>query len=413
MALPRHDDSHAICPTMPPRRVRPVTRSCDLDQRLQAAAHRLCLVGGLRAVSFRGIAREADLSAGMLGHRFGSIDGLIRHLIALEIQACDCRLTAWQRRLGGGERVGKDPQPLTDILLEVLEDEINNARPSAMFQAELLVAPGLEEAARPLGAAYRRLWELLSAAHLPAPAPALAPMLAGLMADERAFALAFGATPAYRLLRRATISHLLGHFPPTEPAILPGLLSELQALSITAGPPPVAPRAALLSPVIADILEADGAAAVSHRAVAGRAGVPNSTVAHHFRTTEQLIEAGMASLYERIRKPAPEADGGNTILNRIGRATHGMALAAARDGRYRPYAIDMRWRRGENLRPNLPAYAGLPEGQPATLTAQAMSMAMIGQSLLAGACGASDPAIAARTLECLRPAVKIFRTVVP
>lgn len=372
-----------------------MTKPMDLDSRVQSAARRLCASGGLRAIGFRSVAREADVSVGQMGHRYGSLEGLMDRLVELEAQDLKCWFEAWQDRIGSPEGL-----PLADLLAEVLEDAVVNRRMSTMLQAELLVAPGHDTRARPLCAVWIEGWRGLVEHRHPKGA-CIEPLVAGMMADEIAFSLAFGNLPAYRLLRMAALSHLLKGFPANEPAQLPALLRELERLSITAQPQPASGRAADLSRAIADLLEKEGASAVTHRAVAARAGVPNSTVAHHFRTSEELVEAGMASLYDRFRRPSGSAES-QTVFYRIGRSTHSMAIAAARDPRFLPYAIDMRWRRGENLRPNLPAYLGESESGSWTLTAQTLSVAMIGWSLLDGSRGAGDLSIGTQAMEALR-----------
>jgi DNA-binding transcriptional regulator YbjK len=375
-----------------------VNKPIDLDSRVQSAAHRLCAAGGLRAIGFRSVAREADVSVGQTGHRYGSLEGLMDRLVELEAQDLGRWFAFWQDRIGGpGGRAGL---PLADILVEILEDAVVNRRLSTMLQAELLVAPGFDMRVRPLGTVWIEGWRGLVEHRHPL-GQHVAPLQAGLMADEAAFSLAFGTLPPYRLIRKAALSHLLAGFPETEPAELPALFRELESLSITAQPQSAAGRTASLSEAIADLLEEEGAGAVSHRALAARAGVPNSTVAHHFRTSEKLIEAGMASLYDRFRR-ASIGPNDPAMLNRIGRSTHSVALAAARDPRFLPYAIDMRWRRGENFRRVLPGLLRGSHSKPWTLTAQALSIAIIGQSLLDPPSGPSDVSVASRALESLR-----------
>lgn len=375
-----------------------MNKPLDLDTRVQSAAHRLCATGGLRAIGFRSVAREAAVSVGQMGHRYGSLEGLMNRLVELEAEDLEGWFADWKARIDSPG--GRSALPLATVLTEVLDDAVANRRMSALLQAELLVAPGFGMPAQSLSAVWIKGWRGLLAQRHPQ-APHVADLLAGLMADEAAFSLAFGSLPAYRLVRRAALSHLLAGFPATEPAELPALFQELESLSITAPPRPASGRSADLSCVIADLLEEEGAGAVSHRSVAARAGVPNSTVAHHFPTSEQLIRAGMASLYDRFRHPSgsPESQ---TVLDRIGRSTHSMALAAVRDPGFLPYALDMRWRRGENLRRNLSAYLGEPDSQPWTLSAQTLSMAMIGRSLLDASRGAGDVLIGTQAIEVLQ-----------
>lgn len=375
-----------------------MNKPTDLDSRVQSAAHRLCDAGGLRAIGFRSLAREADVSVGQMGHRYGNLEGLMDRLVQLEAHELKHWFAAWQDRIG--DTAGRAGLPLADTLVEILEDAVVNRRMSTMLQAELLVAPGFDMRVRPLASAWTEGWRRLVEHRHPL-CPYVAPLLAGLMADEAAFSLAFGTLPSYRLIRKAALSHLLAGFPAKEPAELPALFRELESLSITAQPQDATGRTVDLSEAIADLLQEEGAGAVSHRAVAARAGVPNSTVAYHFRTSEQLIEAGMTSLYDRFRR-ASVGPNDPAMLNRIGRSTHSVALAAAQDPRFLPYAIDLRWRRGENFRRVLPGLLGGSDGEPWTLTAQTLSIAIIGQSLLDPPSRTSDVSVATAALESAR-----------
>jgi DNA-binding transcriptional regulator YbjK len=371
----------------------------DLEAKLKTAAYDLCAAGGLGAITFRGLARAADVTVGLLGHRFGSRDALIERLIEMEVVTCEQQQAPWRGRLTAA--ADEAVSFLAVGVTEYLDDLLRNNRSSALFQTEVLIGATGSAAAERLAEVQQMFWQdLLAGQH--ADADLLAPMLAGFVADERAFSLALGDLPGYRLLRALGAENLLGGFRGDDPVMLQTLLSEMQALAITASPPSTAAdRAAGIAEATADLIEAGGAAAVSHRSVASAAGVPKSTVAHYFRTTEEIVEAGMGALYGRIRRPS-EGDVVSTIFYRTGRSTHGMALAAARDLRFRPYAIDMRWRRGENLRARLSRLTGEPEGDRDTLRAQVLSIAMIGRSLLVGKAGATDGEIAEEGLKAIQ-----------
>jgi hypothetical protein len=109
-------------------------------------------------------------------------------------------------------------------------------------------------------------------------------------------------------------------------------------------------------------------------------------VAHYFRTRDDLIRGGIAAQILHARRELgggkmPPADSDAMALIR---ATHMVALAAARDAALRPYALDMRRRRAENVRSGI----GLAIGGPAGLdgaAVQAAAMALIGSALTAPA----------------------------
>jgi DNA-binding transcriptional regulator YbjK len=392
----------------------------DLEARLLRAACTLCLEGGLSAVTFRGLARVAEVSVGLLGHQFGSHDQLLERLIAAEGRASADRNTAWQRRMAGNDRISS-PQAAR-LVLEWLDNEVRNHRGPSMLLAELRIArlasPACRDAVKSLSAHTQGFWHDMLAGRL-ADGEALAPLVAGLCTDDLAFGLALGDLPAYRIVRSLAVEHLVAGFPGTDPPELATCHAELATQSITAdswaGDP--ADRATQVAEAIADLIEEGGAAAVSHRRVAALAGMPHTSVAHYFRTSEELMRAGIGVIYRRIRndRSEPRGDKPRQIFNRIGRSTHGMALAAARNPAYRPYAIDMRWRRGENLQPALAQLLGETD-RPGTraLTAQTLALAGIGASLLAADDGQSDEAIARHALDAAKALdTRTDRTIVP
>ncbi|MGH1559788.1 TetR family transcriptional regulator [Caulobacter segnis] len=56
------------------------------------------------------------------------------------------------------------------------------------------------------------------------------------------------------------------------------------------------------APHISAVIIAEGADAVTHRAIAARAGVANSTLAYHFPRQEDLLRAGAVDMVARARQ---------------------------------------------------------------------------------------------------------------
>ncbi len=112
----------------------------------------------------------------------------------------------------------------------------------------------------------------------------------------------------------------------------------------------------------ADVLAQDGMAALTHRAVAARAGLTLGVVSYNFRSSAELVRAA----FEMIYRKAVESGGGTVpeaaILtdeqllarysnppprnDRILPAIDELMLAAARDDNLRDFAPQLRYRRG-------------------------------------------------------------------
>lgn len=356
-----------------------------LDRRLLEAARSLCKDAGPSALTFRAIARKAGMSAGGLAGRHPSLDALIAAVAEAEVREMAVWLEQWRLRLPSGQRT--DNAMLAQAVDALLDDWVSNRSGSAHLQAALRVsAPVLPATLRGNLAELDRLLEQflfdLSSGH-PASPDGLPVVLHAILVDELAFTICMGDLPAYRWLRWRCIRHLLAGLLPSDPPELPTLLAELEGLSITAETEtdPAGGVTARIADTIADLLEQGNTVAVSHRKIAARLGMAHTSVAHHFPTAAHLMRAGLTALYRRIRSGVREE---LALAERVARASHGLALAAARDPFFRPYAIDMRWRRGENLWPVLPSMMG-DGSAPGShrLSAQVISMAFLGACLFA------------------------------
>ncbi|WP_194744014.1 TetR/AcrR family transcriptional regulator [Thermaurantiacus tibetensis] len=379
-----------------------------VERRLLEAARSLCHESGLSALTFRGIARKAGMSAGGLAGRHASLDALLASIAEAEVRDMAAWLGGWRLRLPLGQTT--DDAMVAQAIEALLDDWARNRCGSAHLQAALRVsAPLLPAALRTSLAEIDRVLEqflaALSQGH-PASPGGLAAVLHAMLVDELAFTLCMGDLPAYRWLRWRCLRHLLAGLPPSDPPELPALLAELEALSITAEADgkPAEGVGGLVADSIADLLEEGNLGAISHRKVAARLGMAHTSVAHHFPTAAALMRAGLTALYRRIRSGARNDV---ALAERVARASHGLALAAARDPFFRPYAIDMRWRRGENLWPLLPAMMG-DGSAPGShrLNAQLISLTFL------GACLSAD-GLQPDRLQRLRQALDTIRRAMP
>lgn len=131
--------------------------------------------------------------------------------------------------------------------------------------------------------------------------------------------------------------------------------------------------AARIVETAARIIDEDGLARLTHRAVAERAGLTLGTVSHRFRTKPALLEAAFEGLYranvERLQAEAPARDalrpadladdlaamvlrGGNA------RGSDELFVATARDASLRQFGAQLRYLRGRTSRSALQDLVG-------------------------------------------------------
>jgi len=126
--------------------------------------------------------------------------------------------------------------------------------------------------------------------------------------------------------------------------------------------PTLAPAAARIAEGVVAAVDEGGEAALTHRAVAFRAGVSLGAVTHHFPTRTALAEAGYASLYESLVQSARKAGAGQARHGDIGahivsflnigrtaphsRALESFFLSATRDPALADFAARVRYSRG-------------------------------------------------------------------
>jgi len=363
--------------------------------------------GGLADASLRAVADAAGVSVGSINYQIGDRDALIDAVVAAETMAVTTQRQTWTARAGGWPT--GDDTCLADLIGAWLDDGADGRRDSAVVQAELLLHASRRpvHAMTPLLAAIDDLWRTILSGH--PQAARLAPLIAAYCHDEQPFSILLRDDPDYRLLRNSTIRALLrSPYSPCEAAAdwhmrIVGRLSVAAAGAHRADDiAPSGPRATIAGH-IADVVADMGIGAVSHRSVARAAGLPVSSVAHHFAGGRDLVRGGVEALYRRMRADlgaddARPARSGSAVM----RLTHDVALAALRDPDFRPFAIDMRRRRAENVHTAV-AQALDPAGRADRATTQALVMAMVGHGLCQHARGREPIALPAFITALVAP----------
>ena len=355
---------------------------------------------GFSGLTMRSVAQEAGSSLGSLNHHVGDKAALIASIVHEERRERQSLHALWRRRVACLDLT--DAAVLAAVMAAYLDEAALAHRAMALTGCELFVEAGMAPREFPgidlLLADEDRFWSDLLAPGYGIDANLFARAISGYCHDERPFTIALAGHPDYRLLRGATIA-----------SVSAGLAGRGDGLGARFGDlvaacgsdPAVSPlpvdlpdgsKKAVLAQHIARVIAEQGVSAVTHRAVAARAGVSNSRIAHHFRTQADLLDAGFGALILAMRQemqspdlPEPERHRGTAMI----RATHSIALAAARDAVLQPFALDMRRRRSENVRERLREILG---GDRAAddATIQAASMITIGSGLAAMASGNSD-----------------------
>lgn len=377
---------------------RPASDRPDL-QPVLAAAMSLVEASGLRGLSLRPLAEHLGLTVSALSHRFGLKDELVGALIEAAIAQDGAFLARWLDRVTAMQV--RDGALMTEVADAVLSDLAGPEALRTRFYCELLQGAATRHELAPAVAAWsaKRLafWRAACAGLAPlAPdAPDLGEVLHAFSMGEAAYGLAIGDLAAYRWLRRLNLKRLCCGLIPSDNAqdlrqydVFRAALGDLEP----GGGAALTDWQARVAGHISALIIAEGADAVTHRAVAARAGLANSTLAYHFPRQEDLLRAGMADVSDRVRRVAaarPGEDAPEYQLTSLesARATFALALIVGRLPGLKAAAADLRRRRGENY----VGYIARERGAGAidVVSAQAVSVTGTGRLMIDAAL---DPA---------------------
>lgn len=362
------------------------------------AARGVVAARGLAGMSLRTVAEAAGTSVGAISYRIGDRAALVAAVLEREIEVMAQTRAQWRERLDGLDALAAGILP--DLVSEWLDRGAASQRTSAIVMCELALMASREPGALPRIAALfdeaEGVWrDLLPASPHGA---RLAHFIASYCLDEQPFSILLADETDYRLLRHSTLRGLLRpHGAAVEPAVTAWHMALVARLGVPAAPAhddaarlPEGTRA-VLADRIADLMTGQGVGALSHRAVAQAAGVATSSVAHHFPAQRDILFAGVETVYRRMRGIL-HASGAMTGSGDIVRLTHECALTALADPAFRPFAIDMRRRRAENVHVQFAGWLGIPVDSDRARV-QASVMAAVGASLRALATGVAVPQV--------------------
>lgn len=359
--------------------------------------------GGFRDLTLRPLAEASGTTVAALTYHFGSKAQLIERLVAQERAADGERHAAFADRYAALPRLV--PSALAVLIDAYLDEAAGPARTTSLIWSELLLQAAGDAEARALIAPWiaerRVFWADLLDSRID-DASTWARAVTGHVTDETIHSLAQGEDADYRLLRRMGLERLtsrgaardLSH-PDLFDAVVRRLDPSLALPAATSAEEPFSPRAQAIAEAAGEVIVAEGAEAVTHRAVGERAETPASSVAYHFRTRLDLLRAGLTVIYRVAQGRLAPRPGAGELEGFVARGTASVALAAARDTTLAPFAADLRRLRGENLRQRLAERLADPPGLDLCM-AQAASITRLGSTLIALA--ADEPRAAADDL---------------
>lgn len=354
------------------------------------AARNVIAARSIAGMSLRTVAEEAGTSVGSISYRIGDRAALISAVLDREIELMAQARSEWRARSVDADGMAGDMagDVLADLVCAWLDEGAGARRTSAIVTCELALLASREPDALPAIATLfeeaEGLWQDLLAAS--AQGERLARFIARYCLDEQVFSILLSDETDYRLLRRSTVRGMLrdGTTRP-DPALSRWHMALVERLALPAAaaydetsPVPQGTRGTIAEH-IADIIVGQGVGALSHRTVAQSVGVAASSVAHHFPAHRDILFAGVEAVYRRLRSQI-HASGARLGNGDIIRLTHECALSALTDPAFRPFAIDMRRRRAENVHALYAEWLGIPENSDRARV-QAMVMASIGDGL--------------------------------
>jgi AcrR family transcriptional regulator len=365
-------------------------KAADLQPHFQAALQ-LVAADGLKGLSLRPLAELLGTTAPALIRRFGGKDALVSSLVEVAIAEDGAFLDGWLARIRALDVC--DGTVMAEAADAILSDLAGPQAQRTRFYCELLQAiASRPEMATMVAAWSARRLDFWRAATERLPPGELADVLHAFSIGEAGYGLALGDVAAYRWLRRLSLRRLCCGLIPTDPSedqrqfqVFREALGELLDDRDRPATPPMTEWQAGVAGHISALIIAEGADAVTHRAIAARAGLANSTLAYHFPRQEDLLRAGLEDVVARVHSAtgttASDAPPEFQLTSiQSARATFAIALVATRMPGLKAVAADLRRRRGEN-------YVGYLERQLGraafdVVAAQAISLTGMGQLTL-------------------------------
>lgn len=303
---------------------------------------------GVRGATFRDIGQACDVNIATIANLFDNKEGLVSECFA---QVVEDEGAYFATLLEETRALAAEPRLLADLLWLMIEDAAGSRWSQTAVLIELLLAA-------PGNATYRahaRRWLVTRRDFFRALAE-----IAGVdrerldalglyLLTEATFAVSCFGSAAYRMAARLSLRWLAGRLTENHaPAEVEAGLLTLASTFYVSDPDPDSPiagrgrsgqsRAAVSRAKMIDaaaaIIEDDGLAAVTNRAVAERAGVSLALTTYHFDTVNELAFAGAVRVFQKVCRglggdAAQPVDRARDIHSRDDLAAYGRELAMA------------------------------------------------------------------------------------
>ncbi len=335
--------------------------------RLIATVQEQWELGGAAGMSARQISGLTGAPVSSIYHHFGSLE----HLFLRSQQACIAAARQWgEEQLRQFDGFAPSPHAFAGFFAQIVDAWCEQRRPLAFAwrECQLLAqqSPLFREPAEQWSQVWERFWDEAA----------------------RRFGLGDGTLVVRRVFENESFLHMIRWRRMVDRAALDETARSLSAW-LTGTAMPVAPwreyareealcsmptlpdrddTAARIVDAAARIIDEEGLARLTHRAVADRGGLTLGTVSHKFRTKSALLEAAFEGLYranvERLQpETAPRGDLADDLagmLRRGGnaRGSDELFLATARDPGLSQFGAQLRYLRGRTSRSTLQDLVG-------------------------------------------------------
>lgn len=320
--------------------------------------------GGSDVASARQLSVAASVPVSSIYHHFGSLE----HLFVVAQEEAQARARLWcDERIAQLDRLSAGANAFPAFFATTVDDWANGQRPLAFAWREGQLLRTESDAARQVRAGWQRLWAAFwrgacARFDLTRHASVIAYFF-----DNEAFTHMI---EWRRAVDRAGLDEyargvgawLTGQSVPAAPW---RDFARQEALSCAPDMPERDGTTSRIAAAAADLIEEAGPSAVTHRAVADRAGLTLGVVSHKRRTKTELLQAGFEAVYVgalgRLQArtasiapadPAAVLDGLADFMagSLGGRGVDALHLAVARDPALRPFGLQLRYMRGATSR---------------------------------------------------------------
>lgn len=281
-------------PAAPPKRAAQ-ERALRTRQKIAEGAIRVLAARGVSGLTHRAVAREADVSLAATTYHFETKRDILAETSRMLMEGYLQAFRRLEKRVRAGQETAI--RSMDDLVERVAGNALGRDRTRSLAWCELMLHGGRHADGRALA---QRWYSELDAiwGGIAAVLPSRSPLRPGAAID---IVVGFSILLHPLMLEAETVSDLLHGTVALDRLKEAGTEAEPGAPSLdTLRPRQIETRERLVEAAI-DVLVAEGAAAVSHAAVAERAGMVRSGPGYYFPTIETLLRAAQAALFARAK----------------------------------------------------------------------------------------------------------------